>query len=368
MTALTDFDIAGEVQFVRRPRRIPTVWLVAAVLMAGAAALMTIGYLKRSGTMQTTNDAMLQADPVPLVSRMAGRIAKVLVQENGEVNQGGPVVVIDSRDVDARLRAVDGTLSGIRAGISSNRARFAEALGTVEQERAAYRASESEYRYLEGEVARYRQLVARGAEPAERLTKFIADRNRAAAQVAAARAAIAVASARAAGVRTQEDELAARVKIAHADRDAVMIDLDAARVAAPVGGRISALAVQEGQYIQAGQRLGSIVPVDKIYVLANFKETQIARLRPGLTVRVYLDAIPDVTIPGVIDSLAPGTKASSALLPPQNASGNFTRVVQRLPVRIRIKPPAAIRHLLANGLSASVEVDTSSNQRNTARE
>ncbi|MBS0480675.1 MAG: HlyD family secretion protein [Proteobacteria bacterium] len=358
MTALTDFDYAAEVHFPLNRRRIPTSWLVAGVAVAAALALTVLYYVRGSGTTLSTDDAMLQADSVPITSRLSGRIAKVVAPENGDVAAGTTLMVLDPQDVDTRLRAADGELAGIRAEAASNRAHSAEAYSAVREARAQFRAAASDYRRLSDEVRRYRPLVAQGAETAEKLAQITGERNRAAAQVAAARAAIDTASARVAGVRSQVGEFSARAEVARAGRDSAASDKQDTAITAPVAGRFSFVLAREGQFVQAGQKLGTVVPVGAIYVLANFKETQIARIRPGQPVRVYLDALPGTAIPGTVESLAGGTKASGALLQPQNASGNFTRVVQRVPVRVRINPPAAVRPLMTNGLSASVEVDT----------
>ena len=135
-------------------------------------------------------------------------------------------------------------------------------------------------------------------------------------------------------------------------------DADSAVIRAAIDGRVGDRSVRQGQFVAPGVKLLSIVPVQRVYLVANFKETQIGKMRIGQPVRVKLDALPDRAIEGVVDSFAPGTGAQFALIPPSNATGNFTKIVQRVPVRIRLTPSADLKGLLTPGLSADVEVDT----------
>ena len=135
-------------------------------------------------------------------------------------------------------------------------------------------------------------------------------------------------------------------------------DLQGVTIAAPVAGQVGDRTVRVGQYVQPGTRLMTVVPVQDLYLVANFKETQVGRMRPGQPVDITVDALPGARVSGTVDSLAPGTGSEFALLPPENATGNFTKIVQRIPVRIKIAADAAIREALRPGLSVEAEVNT----------
>jgi membrane fusion protein (multidrug efflux system) len=135
-------------------------------------------------------------------------------------------------------------------------------------------------------------------------------------------------------------------------------DLQGIAIAAPIAGQVADRTVRIGQFVQPGTRLMTLVPVQDLYLVANFKETQVGHMRPGQPVRVTVDALPDAKVTGTVDSIAPGTGSEFALLPPENATGNFTKIVQRVPVRIRLNPDPAWRDVLRPGLSVEAVVDT----------
>lgn len=358
MTAVTEFDIAAEVEFRRARKRLPTGFLVAALILAALAALAAVQYFAHNSTVVATDDAMLQTETVAIVNRVPGRVRQVLVAENGVVQAGQILAELDSRTVDSRALAAQGELAAVQAAAQTLQARTREARSGLAHARADFVAGVSEYKRLSVEINRYRPLVQQGAEPADKLASLIGQRRAAAANIAALRAAIGAAAARVEASRAQIGETSAQRVSASAGLDLARFDQEDTRIVAPATGRLSAVTIRQGQFLQAGQKLATITPQGQIFVLANFKETQIAALRPGQPVRVFLDSLPDVAIVGKVESLSPGTKASAAILPAQNASGNFTRVVQRVPVRISIDPPAQYRHLMINGLSAAVEVET----------
>lgn len=360
MTAVTDFIVDHEVELVRKRRRFPTFFLVLIILAVAAAAIGLVRYGAFNSPVVRTDDAMLQADNIPVISRLSGRVGQMLVSENSAVTAGAAIAQIDPSDVDLRLNAAEGRVQALEAGAGSAQARIAEASGAVSQAYAETKEAAVGLMRLNGTINRYRPLIRLGAEPAEKLADLEAERSQMLAQLASRRAAVGVAQARLAGARAEAVTLRAQVGTEAANRDGVMIDKSATQITAPSAGRLAQIAVHEGQFIQAGQKVATLVAVRQAYVVANFKETQIARLRIGQPARVYLDALPDVAINGTIESVAPGTKASFALLPAQNASGNYTRIVQRVPVRIRITPTPAVERLMLSGLSAAVEIDTES--------
>jgi membrane fusion protein (multidrug efflux system) len=175
---------------------------------------------------------------------------------------------------------------------------------------------------------------------------------------AAQRAALFVAERRVASLRAQERQAAAQREAAQAQLTAAGINLGSTIVQSSVDGRIGDKSVRVGQYVQSGTRLMSVVPLAQIYITANFKETQIGRMRPGQPARIRVDALDGIELRGRVQSVSPGTGAEFSLLPPQNATGNFTKIVQRVPVRIALDAGPEARKVLMPGLSVTVKVDT----------
>lgn len=335
--------------------RIALVALGAGALY-GAYALYD--YQTTGRFMQDTDDAYVKADGVTISSKLAGYVRAVPVADNQTVASGTLLVQIDPTDYDTRLAQSSAQVDVARATETAARAAISEAQSATAQARAALQAAQRELAYLGAEVVRMRPLVATGAEPKQPFDQLVANRDKAAAEVASRQAALAAANDRVASARAQAGQSAAQITAAQAQREAASVDLATTRIVAPIGGKIGNSTVRVGQFVQPGQRLMTIVPTEAIYVEANFKETQIGLMRPGQPVEVHVDALPDVDFHGTVESITPGTGANFSLIPPQNATGNFTKIVQRVPVRIRINAGPESRKVLVPGLSLSVEVDT----------
>lgn len=176
--------------------------------------------------------------------------------------------------------------------------------------------------------------------------------------MAAKQAALRSSQTRYGTLQAQLKQAQAQLGVARASQAQSQLDVDDAVIRSPLDGRVADRGVRVGQYVQPGTRLLTVVPVSAVYLTANFKETQIGDMRPGQAVTVEVDALPGRELHGQVDSLAPGTGAQFALLPPSNATGNFTKIVQRVPVRITLQVPDELRPALMPGLSATVKVDT----------
>lgn len=336
--------------------------IAVGVLALGAAygAYALYDYQTDGRFMQETNDAYVKADGVTVSSKLAGYVRAVEVADNQSIGKGALLVQIDPSDFSTRLAQASAQVEVARATEATTLASINEAQSAVGQARAALQVSQRELAYLNGEVARFRPLVASGAEPRQMLDQLISNRDKAASDVNAKQAMLAAASDRVVSARAQAGQSAAQIKAAQAQRDAAGNDLGTTRIAAPIAGRIGNSTVRVGQYVASGQRLMTIVPTQSLYVEANFKETQIGLMRPGQSVTISVDALPDVDFHGTVESITPGTGANFSLIPPQNATGNFTKIVQRVPVRIRINAGPESRKVLVPGLSLTVEVDTRS--------
>ena len=307
---------------------------------------------------QTTNDAYLQADQVTVSPKIAGYVAKVLVGDNQDVAAGQPLVQIDPVDTQDRLLQTSAQAAKAGAAREQIKAQIAAQEAQLDQARAQADAAQAADLFARAEVQRYAPLAKSGADSRERFEQLATEGARARAQLQGADAGLAAAA-------RQLGALKAALKAAEADQKAADAavhqashDADSAVIRASIDGRVGDRSVRQGQFVSPGMKLMSVVPMQSVYLVANFKETQIGLMRVGQPVRVKLDALPGRPIDGVVDSFSPGTGAQFALIPPSNATGNFTKIVQRVPVRIRLTPPAELKGLLTPGLSADVEVDT----------
>jgi membrane fusion protein (multidrug efflux system) len=207
------------------------------------------------------------------------------------------------------------------------------------------------------------RLRDQGGETDERYAEAANQRDQTAATAAAAAASVRVAERQVATLQSQLKQARAQIEAAQAAAHTAKLNLDDTLLRASIDGRVGDNTARLGQYVQPGTRLMSIVPVEKVYLVANFKETQIGRMRIGQPAEIKVDALGGRTIRGRIDSFSPGTGAQFALLPPENATGNFTKIVQRVPVRLQLMPPKDLALRLLPGLSVTVDVDTSQNGR-----
>jgi membrane fusion protein (multidrug efflux system) len=267
-------------------------------------------------------------------------------------------VRIDPRDYRAQAAQYQAQIDVAAANQENVRATIGEQQAAIVQAQAELAVAQSDARFAADEVARYAPLAASGAETREKLNTLRNQAAQAASKVAAKRAALTSAQRRIGSLEAQVRQAKAQGESAQAQLGAANINLGSTIVRASVDGRVGDKSVRVGQYVQSGTRLMSVVPLGALYVAANFKETQIGLMRVGQPVTIRVDALSGVTLRGRIESLSPGTGAEFSLLPPQNATGNFTKIVQRVPVRIAIDAGPEARAVLVPGLSVTVEADT----------
>ncbi|MRX08295.1 biotin/lipoyl-binding protein [Pseudoduganella sp. FT25W] len=309
---------------------------------------------------EDTDDAYLRADDITVSPKINGYIAEVLVKENQDVKAGQPLVRIDPRDYNAQTEQYQAQIEIAHATADAVRAQVAEQESTVAQMRAQLAAARDNADFAKREVARYAPLVEIGAENAETLATRRNQAEQSARQVAAQQAALDNAVKHIASLQAQVRQAEAQSGTARAQLKAADVNLESTQLSASADGRVGDLTVRVGQFAQPGTRLMSIVPLNTLYISANFKETQIGRMRLGQPAEIKIDALPGLKLHGHVESLAPGTGAQFSLLPPQNATGNFTKIVQRVPVRLAIDATAETRRVLVPGLSLKVVVDTTS--------
>ncbi|MDG0024457.1 HlyD family secretion protein [Trinickia sp. Y13] len=336
-------------------------WLIGLLIVALVAGLAWfVHWWKVDRFIESTDDAYLKADNVTVAPKISGYVTQVFVRDNETVAAGAPLVRLDTRQYEASLAQAQATVAAREADLARAQADLKQQQAAVVQAQAQEEVARVAARHAQDDVARYAPLVATGAETGERLASLVSTRDQARATLAANAAAVRSAQTQIDATSAQIAQARAQLEAARASLRQAQLDVNDTTLYSSIAGRIGDRSVRVGQYVQPGTRLLTVVPVQSLYLEANFKETQIGRMRPGQPATLHVDALRGVDLHGVVDSFAPGTGAQFALLPPENATGNFTKIVQRVPVRIRVQADAQTRSVLLPGLSVTVDIDTRS--------
>jgi membrane fusion protein, multidrug efflux system len=294
-----------------------------------------------------------------LAPKVAGYVTAVEIEDNQAVRAGDILFRIDDRDYRARLAQAVANVEAAQARLTNVDAETQLQHALVRQAEAQRRSNVAEMNLATKASNRRRELIRTSAVSQAQVDESDAALSRAEAGVSAASATVEAQQQRIAVLASQREAAVAAVAQAQAARDLAQIDLENTVVRAPVDGVVGNRQVRIGRLVAPGAALLDIVPVKDVWVVANFKETQIERIRPGQRVRITIDGYPDETFDGVVDSFAPGSGSAFSLLPVDNATGNFIRVVQRVPVKIRFAGNPLPGRLVP-GLSARVEVNLGS--------
>lgn len=337
---------------------------VRKVLLIGLLVLVVVGviwfirYQSHGKYVQETNDAFIQADSITVSPKISGYVEQVFVRDNQDVKKNQPLVRIDPRDYRAQASQYQAQVDVAEANADNVRAMIGEQEAAVAQAQAQLASASNDAWFAASEVARYTPLAATGAETREKLSELRNSAAKAANTVTAQRAAVLTAQRRIASLRAQVRQAQAQGESARAQLSAASVNVGSTILRASADGRVGDRTVRAGQFVQSGTRLMSVVPLSSLYITANFKETQIGLMRAGQPVTISVDALDGTDLRGHVESISPGTGAQFSILPPQNATGNFTKIVQRVPVRIAIDAGPEARHVLVPGLSVTVSVDT----------
>ena len=347
----------------KKPSPLKKTWVrvvivIVAVLLIVAGSIWFYRWWTHGRFVETTNNAYLQADQVVVSAKVSGTVEELLVSDNEEVHRGDLLLRIDDSASRARVDQALAQVNQAHASIDQYEAQIGEQEATVAQALAAVDGADDQRRYSQGEVERYAPLAATGAETREKLAQMISSRDQALATLRQNQASAAQARRRIATLRAQVRMARAQADQAEAQARQSQVDVDSASIRASVDGRIGDRQVRIGQNVQVGTRLLTIVPVQSLYLVANFKETQIGLMRVGQPATITVDALGGETLEGKVDSFSPATGATFAVIPANNATGNFTKIVQRVPVRIRVEAGEEARKVLVPGLSVEVSVDT----------
>ncbi|WP_315918343.1 HlyD family secretion protein [Mesorhizobium sp. SP-1A] len=331
--------------------------VIAAVLL-GAGAWYGYGYWTEGRFMISTDDAYVQADMAFVSPKISGYIAEVKAGENQHVKAGDPLFVVDDGDykiavaqAEAQIATLSRTLDRIDAQTTAARA----ALRQADAQKASAQAVADNAARTRDRAA---QLLKTHVATQAQLDDASAAADQANAALAGADAQIAAAQANIGVLEAQKAESASTLDSLKLAKDKAERDLSFTVMRAPYDGVVGNRSVEQGDLVSPGQKLAVVVPMDKLYITANFKETQLARMVPGEKVKIWVDAIGGESFEGTVSSLSPASGAVFSLLPPENATGNFTKVVQRVPVRIDVPADVLKSGKLRAGLSVVVDVDS----------
>jgi membrane fusion protein (multidrug efflux system) len=306
----------------------------------------------------STDNAYVGAHSATLAAKVSGYVASVDVRDNAQVRTGDVIARIDNGDYKLAVRSARDNIAIERATIDRIGKQVTAQEAAVSQAKAQLTSAKAAARRAELELKRQQRLAEHEFASHQALEQAQSSRDQTAAGVQGAEAGVAAAQTNVAVLKAQQQEAVNTLQhlqtaLARAERD-----LSFTVIRAPFDGVIGNRGMQVGDYVQPGQRLASLVPLSDVYVDANFKETQLAGLRVGQSATVAVDALPDHNIKGSVVSVAPASGSVFSLLPPDNATGNFTKIVQRIPVRIRVPAAVAGKELLRPGMSVVVSVDT----------
>jgi membrane fusion protein (multidrug efflux system) len=309
-------------------------------------------------TRQTTDDAYVRGDLTPLSAQVDGYVHHVAVDDFDRVKAGALLVEIDDPDYRAKVAQAEADLLGAQAAIENIKARKEAQHAQVADAEAAVTGAQADVERTKLEDIRQRELLATTFGTPQKVEQADADRKRLAATLAARQAELDAQRRQQAVLDTQELQLRAEVKAKQAALDLANINLGYTKITAPVSGEVSERGVRDGQYVHAGTQVISVVPLDNVWVIANYKETQLTHVQIGQGAEIRVDTFPGVVISARVDSIAPASGSQFSLLPPDNATGNFTKVVQRIPVKLRLKPDNPLAGRLRPGMSVEATILT----------
>jgi membrane fusion protein, multidrug efflux system len=354
---------------------------VLSLAIAVVAAVMGVAYILSPKSKVSTDNAYLRADSSVVAPKVRGHVADVLVEHNQTVRRGDALVRIDAEEFDAKVAAAEAELLDAEASVAAVDAELVAldaeeklAVSSIHAAQSSVRAADAERERALADADRYSHLVGTGAVSrfdADRYrtlalsTAAEADRNRA--QLDVSRNQAAVTSSKRLSLRASRSQADASVARARAALSLAKQDQAHTLITAPIAGVVADRQIDRGDFVQPGTRLLTIVPLDRLYVIANFKETQTDRMMTGQAAEIEIDALPGVTLHGTVQSFAPGAGSQFSLIPFEPGTGNFTKIVQRVPVRILFDPNQLQLSALRPGLSTTVTVRLNSDNVSTPR-
>lgn len=334
-----------------------------AVGVAAAIAVGVLMYLVAPGlfgkrTQQSTNDAFVSADFTLVVPRVAGFIKEVLVEDNQQVKAGQLLALIDDRDLRAAAQAADAETLVARAQLQNARATLERQTSVIAQAQATVVSAKAEMDFAAHELNRYNHLAGVGAGTVQSAQQARTRIDQATARLANATAVLAAERKQVEILTAQRDAADGGLKRSQAALEMASYELSYTRIVAPQDGMVGERAVRVGAYVTPGSKILAVVPLAQAFVVANFQETQLRDVQPGQEVQVRVDSLGGEVLSGRVESIAPATGVTFASVKPDNATGNFTKVVQRIPVKIVLDAGQPLAERLRVGMSVEASIDT----------
>ena len=348
-------------------RRLRKLLLIgASVLALAGAAYLGSEYWTVWRFQVSTDDAYVKADNTTIAPKVSGYIGDVLVGDNEQVKAGQVLAKIDDRDFRVALDQAKADVEAARAAVATKQALLTAQQSIIDAARATIAVDQANLTFAAQDDKRYSQLASTGYGSVQ-------NAEQAASRIATARASVARDTASLENATSQLDVLRAELAQAQATivRDEALqrqaeLNLSYTTIVSPVDGVVGNRTLRVGQYVQAGTQLMAVVPAAAAYIIANYKETQLTDVRPGQPVAIEVDMFPGVAFNGHVDSIAPASGQEFALLPPDNATGNFTKVVQRIPVKVVLNPGSPLASELRPGMSVYPTIETRPQEVRTA--
>jgi len=337
-----------------------TVRVVALTVAAAIVVLFATQWDRWVGdnVRQTTDDAYIRGDVTPLSAQVDGYVRHVAVDDFDRVKAGDLLVQIDDSLYSAKVAQAEADLLGAQAAIENLKARKDAQKAVVAEAQSAIAGTQADLERAKLEDERQRKLLATTFGTEQRVEQTDADAKRLEATLTSNQAALEAQRRELAVLDTQELQLRADAKAKQALLDLAKINLGYTRIVAPVSGEVSERGVYDGQYVHAGSQVISVVPLDNVWAVGNYKETQLTHVAIGQRAEIRVDTFPGIVIKATVESIAPASGAQFSLLPPDNATGNFTKVVQRIPVKLRIDPNNPLAGHLLPGMSVETTILT----------
>ncbi|MDA0231354.1 MAG: HlyD family secretion protein [Proteobacteria bacterium] len=323
-----------------------------------AAALLGWQWWSVGRFRESTDNAYIRSEITPISARISGYVSAVLVTDNQRVEKGATLLVIQPAEYEARIEQARADLATSHTELEILASQRALQASIIAQAEAEQSFATAELARAEQALKRIESLIERGVTTRDRHESAVADALKADAAVQMAGADLATAHNEYPIMDARRHQLEATIKEREADLTLAEIDFRYTEIQAPVGGVIGNRSVREGQYIRPGAQLMALVPLDNVWVVANFKETQLTKMKLGQRVEIDIDSYPDHVLIGTVESFSPASGAEFSLLPPQNASGNFNKIVQRIPVKITLEPDNPLAGRLRPGMSVVATVIT----------
>ncbi len=332
---------------------------VGIALLAGLGLAADFGYdyWKVGQFLVSTDNAYVQADYTTVAPKVSGYIGEVLVQDNQKVTAGQVLARIDDRDFKVALDQAAADFRTAQAELGNIDAQLTQQLSVIEQEQADIAQGEASLSYAKADNARYDQLMKTGYGTVQRAQQADTALRERTALLSKSRAGLLVAQRKIDVLTTEHTKAEAQRDHASAVQHQAELNLSYTVITAPVDGSVGSRALRVGQFVQAGTPLMAVVPLQAVYIVANYKETQLTDVRAGQKATIEIDTFPGVKLKGHVDSLSPASGLEFALLPPDNATGNFTKIVQRVPVKI-VLDDQKLGGLLRPGMSVEPTIDT----------